>query len=1130
MTISNQERVGKALELLNTGLKPFIEREMKSAYDKRWLAEMQSVIREDRISSPSAGGPQWDTQALLTVMWEHWNPQSKRPVFSKTLGQAERNLVAEIRLIRNQWAHQHVFSTDDAYRALDSIARLLTAVSAPEATEVEKQKIELLRTKFDEQARREVRKASIAPVEGQPTTGLKPWREIVTPHPDVASGKFQQAEFAADLWQVYVNEGSDEYRDPKEFFRRTFLTEGLRRLLTGALRRLSGTGGDPVIELQTNFGGGKTHSMLALFHLFSGAIATELLGVEPLLATAEVAQSPKVKRVVLVGNKISPGQPNRKTDGTVVRTLWGELAWQLGGREAFELIKESDETSTNPGDQLRILFNKYAPCLILIDEWVAYARQLHDQDDLPGGTFETHFTFAQTLSEAAKAADRTMLVVSIPASEDPRSHQVSDVEVGGERGRAALERLKNAIGRVESPWRPASAEEGFEIVRRRLFQPIADNPLFVARDAVVKAFADVYRTQPQEFPPDCREGDYERRLKAAYPIHPELFDRLYEDWSSLAKFQRTRGVLRLMAAVIHALWEREDKNLLILPANVPVDDQGVQFELTRYLEDQWLPVIEKDVDGAYSLPLKLDRENPNLGRFSASRRVARTLYLGSAPTLRAANRGLEERQIKLGCVQPGESVATFGDALRRLTDQATFLYVDGKKYWYSTQPSVTKLAEDRAAQLSSDDIVQEIKNRIKEEAKTKADFAKVSAEFPTSSSDIPDEQEVRLVILDSEHSHNNKDKNSAAMKLASSVLEFRGSSPRNCKNMLIFLAVDGTRLKELEQGVKQYLAWKSIHNESETLNLDPFQKKQAETKLTNADATVKGRIPETYIWLIYPEQETPDSPVELQESRLQGPEQIVKRASKKLTNDDQLILVYSPKLLKSNLDRIPLWRSNHVGIKQLAEDFAKYVYLPRLKNTEVLLDSIRQGLLLITWPLESFAYADGWDESRQKYSSLRAGSTISVAVNSDSLLVKPDIAAAQLEAEIAKQNQPVAPATAPITPIPQTNLAETVTTPDSMAITPTANNPVTSIVASKPQQPTRFYGAVELENANRLGRDAGRIAEEILQHLAGLMSAKVKITIEIQADIPDGVPENVVRTVTENCRTLKFKEQRFECD
>ncbi len=195
--------------------------------------------------------------------------------------------------------------------------------------------------------------------------------------------------------------------------------------------------------------------------------------------------------------------------------------------------------------------------------------------------------------------------MSIPASESPHQKAergVTDIEVGGERGREALSRLKNAIGRVEASWRPASPDEGFEIVRRRLFQPLSGDQ-FVARDAVARAFVELYGSQQQEFPSECREADYERRMKMAYPIHPEMFDRLYNDWSTLDKFQRTRGVLRLMAAVIHSLWERQDSNVLIMPGNVPVDDQLVQFELTRYLEDQWVPVIEKDVDGANSLPL-----------------------------------------------------------------------------------------------------------------------------------------------------------------------------------------------------------------------------------------------------------------------------------------------------------------------------------------------------------------------------------------------------------------------------------------------------------------------------------------------------------------------------------------------
>ena len=178
---------------------------------------------------------------------------------------------------------------------------------------------------------------------------------------------------------------------------------------------------------------------------------------------------------------------------------------------------------------------------------------------------------------------------------------------------------------LPTDWDPASAEEGFEIVRRRLFQPLSDPEQFKDRDVVARAFAEFYRTQQAEFPPECRESEYEQRIKAAYPIHPEIFDRLYADWSTLVKFQRTRGVLRLMAAVIHSLWEKGDRNPLILPGNVSIDDPRVQSELTRYLSDNWVPVIEKDVDGPNSLPLKLDSELPNLGKFSACRRVARAI-------------------------------------------------------------------------------------------------------------------------------------------------------------------------------------------------------------------------------------------------------------------------------------------------------------------------------------------------------------------------------------------------------------------------------------------------------------------------------------------------------------------------
>ena len=983
--------------------------------------------------------------------------------------------------------------------------------------------MELLRVRFDEQVRTEKRKSVGTAIESQASSGLTPWREVVSPHKDVASGRYQQAEFAADLWQVHIGEGADEYRKPVEFFRRTYLTDSLRKMLVGAVQRLAGTGGDPVVQLQTNFGGGKTHSMLALYHLVSGIAPSELLGVDAVLKEAGVSKLPVVKRVVLVGNRISPGNPVVKSDGTVVRTLWGELVWQLGyaaggvkeAKKAFTRIQADDERATSPGDALRELFIEYGPCLILIDEWVAYARQLHDQSDLPGGGFETQFTFAQVLTESAKLAKNCLLVISLPASDtDGSPHtQADNVEVGGQRGREALDRLRNVVGRVESSWRPASAEEGFEIVRRRLFEPLVEKAQYVARDTVAKAFFDLYSTQAAEFPPECRDSDYEKRLKAAYPIHPEIFDRLYTDWSTLVKFQRTRGVLRLMAAVIHSLWEKGDRNPLILPSNIPIDDPRVQFELTRYLSDNWVPVIEKDVDGPSALPLRLDGEVTNLGKYAACRRVARTIYLGSAPTATAANRGIEDRRVKLGCVMPGESPNIFGDALRRLSSAATYLYQDGSRYWYSTQPTVTKLAEDRAEQLKRDPdkVVQELDGRLRADLRKTGDFNRVHP-LPQSGQDVPDDLDARLVVLGLEHPYS-KQAGNAAEVAAKAILETRGNIPRLFRNALVFLAVDQTRLQDLDEAVRRYLAWDAILAEKETLNLDPHQVKQAETQQKSADSAVTARIPEAYQWLLVPVQSSPQTSIEWQSFRLSGQDALAVRVSKKLRNDELLVTALAGTRLRMELDRIPLWRGNHVAIKQLEEDFARYLYLPRLTEPSVLVGAVRDGLGLLLWNQDSFAYADSFDESAGRYRGLRCGQSVAIASGDTGLLVRPEVALQQQEAEI----QAASGASG------NTGTAPTPTTTGGMDVTGKGDS-------AKPKSapaPKRFHGSVTLD-PTRVGRDAGRIADEVIAHLVGLMGSDVTVTLEIEAQIPSGTPDNVVRTVTENSRTLKFTSQGFE--
>jgi adenine-specific DNA methylase/predicted AAA+ superfamily ATPase len=1115
-------------EILNRGLQPFIEREMQAVFGTRWLQETATNLREYHLTSTRSGELSGDTQVLLMVMWDQWNT-----VFKNVLGHAERSQVSELREARNKWAHQEAFSTDDAYRTLDSVQRLLTSVSAAQqASEVERQKQELLRIRFDEQVRNETRKVAVAPIEGRPTTGLRPWREVVTPHPDVASGRYQQAEFAADLAQVHRGEGSDEYRVPRDFFQRTFLTHGLSRLLSDALQRISGSGGNPVVDLQTNFGGGKTHSLLALYHLFSGASTSDLVGIEPVLKAASLSQPPQAQRAVLVGYELSPGQPRTKPDGCLVYTLWGELAWQLLGKDGFAMVAEADRQGVSPGSEiLRLLFTAAAPCLILIDEWVVYARQLYDVSGLPGGSFDANLSFAQSLTEAAKTAPQTLVVATIPAS---------DTETGGEGGREAAVRLKNIFGRIESPWRPADTEEGFEIVRRRLFQNITEPALFIARDSVAKSYMDLYRSQPQDFPSHCREAEYERRIKAAYPIHPELFDRLYNDWSSIEKFQRTRGVLRLMAAVIHALWERQDASPLILPANVPIDESSVQAELTLYLEDNWMPVIEKDIDGPHSLPLRIDGENANLGRYSASRRVARTIYLGSAPNPRNANRGLAETQIKLGCVQPGENVAIFGDSLRRLSDQSTHLSLDGQRYWYDTRPTVSRLAQDRAAQLDEESVLEEIVKRLKVEQSNRGDFARVHV-CPASGADIAeDDTSARLVILKPELAHALHDQHSKAREAANTILDLRGNTRRSYRNTLVFLAADRTRLEELKQGVRQYLSWDSIHQQSEPLNLDAFQRNQAKTKRDEANKSVVARIPETYTWLLVPDQPELRQSDELQELRLQPQLQnsLAANASRRLKTEEMLITQYAGTLLRREMDRIPLWRGNHVSIKELAENFARYVYLPRLKNTEVLLGAIREGVQFMWWERETFAYADGWDITRNWYLGLRAGQQVNVIINSETLLVKPEVAAAQL----AEEATPVAPPQPAISatsmtyaegqsrpnPVMRDTQEQQIAGLGSVAQSP-APFPTASPVAAKEevQRLHRFHASVQI-NERMMARDAGTIMEEVVKHLTSLYGAKVKVTLEIEAELPNGVSESTVRAVMENCRTLRFESQGFE--
>jgi predicted AAA+ superfamily ATPase len=1083
MATSNRDRVGKALELLGDGLRPFVEREMQAVHDDAWKAEVERSLREPGKSLPKE--PLADVYLLLKLMWNDWNT-----VFRRTLGQAERTYVSELRDARNKWAHQESFTVDDTYRTLDTTERLLTAVSAEQAVEIGHVKQDVMRQRYEEDAKKAKKRAAGASTEGQPAAGLKPWRDLITPHADVAGGTYQQAEFAADLGQVHRGEGSDEYRDPGEFFRRTYLTEGLKDLLRIAIERLAMQKGQPVVGLQTNFGGGKTHSLLALYHLFSGTAAADLIGIEELLKESNVKALPPVNRVVIVGTAVAPGSLTVKGDGTEVHTLWGELAWQLGGAEAYALVADDDRNRTSPGTKLNELFERFGPSLILIDEWVAYARQLFSRDDLEGGSFDTQFTFAQALTEAAAAVDGTLVVVSMPAS---------DIEKGGEGGELALERLDNLLHRKDSPWRPASAEESFEIVRRRLFEPPTDP---AARDAVVKAFSELYRSQQSEYPSECRELPYAERMTRAFPIHPEVFARLYDDWSTLETFQRTRGVLRLMAAVIHALWVGGDSNLLILPGTIPLSDPPVQREFTRYLPDEWVPVIDQDVDGEASLPLRMDKENPQLGRLSAARRVARTVFLGSAPTSDAANRGLEEQRVKLGSVQPGENPLVFNDALRRLAGEATFLYQDGRRSWFSMTPTITRTAQNRASQFSEDQVHTEIVRRLRLD-RDRGPFVGVHI-APDGPGQVPDDPEARLVVLDPETPHRSRADDSPARLRSADILETKGSGPRRARNMLVFAAADKTLLEELDRAVRSFLAWDSIHRERDELNLDGVQRRQAEERRRQSDETAAAMLRDTYRWLLVPTQTTTSSNVDWQEVRVPaGEDGLALRAGKRLRDDELLITEMAGTRLKLELDKVPLWDDDRINTKHLWELLTQYLYLPRLRDSAVLADAIRDGIARMTWEADTFAYADGYDDKAGRFMGLTAGQQSGVVIDGSTMIVTSGLAVEQLK----KERPTGADGDGPDGPVPE---------PDG------DDGDGEALVV-----PRRFFGTIKVD-ATRMTRVSADIADAIVQHLNSLPGADVEIRVDIMAEIPEGVPDAVVRTVNENAFTLKFDDFGFE--
>lgn len=1124
----NYELVQKGFRILHPILAGYIGQELNREYHNEWWQEVLTTLGEKGRDLPDSGDyadlvDSMDIATCLRLIDWKWN------VFRAKLSIDYRTWSKELMGIRNNTAHIGQQDLDSRYaeRALDTMALLSEGFGDTECTEKIRALYRTVRygsadgstTVKDMEAAVPDKKikTSIGVLKRNVGHNLPSWREVMQPHPDVAEGRYRAAEFAADLAQVSRGEGAYEYRDPVEFFARTYVTEGMAGLLTESLQRISGKGGEPVIQLKTAFGGGKTHSMLALYHIARGGISiARVPNLKYVLERVGLDEFPRANVAVLVGTALDPTKKKNPANlpKYTVSTIWGEMAYQLvtsaGRQDLYAIVADADRKGVSPGSEnLKILLNECGPCLILMDELVAYAKKIYGVEGLPAGSYDNFITFIQEITEAARASENSIVVASIPESE---------IEIGGEAGKTALEMIEHTFGRMESIWKPVAANEGFEVVRRRLFLDCKNEE---ARDEVCNAFSSMYQENSTDFPIEVKEVSYRDRMVACYPIHPEVFDRLYEDWATLERFQRTRGVLRLMAAVIHELWMANDAGAMIMPGSIPLDMPNVRDELVRHLPDTWNSIIDREVDGKDSIPYQKDKANVRYGQKLAARRVARTIMLGSAPTVRdQAVRGLEAARIRLGVVQPGENISDFNDALNTLHGSLSYLYnnVNGSRYWYDTRPTLRKTAEDRASQVSQESVSMEIESRLKKLRKEQP-FAGIHP-CPASSLDVPDDQAVRLILLRTVDTYKRTAKSCKAMETVNEILNHRGSSPRIYRNMIAFVAPDYDNLNSLETEVKRFIAWKSIMSEKDELNLDGNQIRETDNNLNRSNQTVELRIKETYCWLLVPFIDPNEDlkTIQWEISNIGGgDENIVAKAAKKMIQNEQVITNWAPALLQMSLDDL-LWKdSDDIQIKKLWEYLSTYCYLPRLANYSVLEDAILRGVASD----EYFALAGAYNKNR--YVDLKYNKTV-FSVNPSDLLVKINVALKQIAAE--KQEESHTDGTPQTSGQDGTGHGESGSVSGGGGQTGSENHTGGGNTSDFPQN-TRFYMSARLDTT-RVNRDMNNYVQEIIQHLMAVDGSNVELTLEVNVNAPKGIPASTVRTVSENCRTLKITDFGFD--
>ena len=1082
-----KQRIEKGLDSLRVGLGPYVAKHMQDRHGNHWRQYASRARGDDQ-------GGALDVYALLKTLLDNWSELFR---FDDKIRKA-RSFISLAMDARNSAAHfTGSMDVREALRHLDAMRELLAAVGAgPQVAVVEKL--------YEEQRAADgsptvLKEATVALEEPEPLTALRPWREVCEPHPDVLEARFSDAEFAANLAHVDQGVGGEEYTDPAAFFRITYATEGLRRVLISTIARLSGEGGEPVIGLQTNFGGGKTHTMLALYHL-AGAVDAgykpeELHGLAPLFTEAGAATLGPVSRAVFVGTHKGAAEAMHAEGERAIRTVWGYLAWRLGGWEAVETIAASEAAGTNPGSERLIpILRAAAPCLILLDEVVAFARQLR------GLEYDAFHAFMQSLTEAAAAVPGAVVVGSLPQS---------GVEVGDEQGRDALKRLEKIFGRVQSAWTPASGIETFEIVRRRLFQPL-DEAGERARDETIKAFRRLYRENRADFPPEVREAAYEEQMRRAYPIHPEVLRRFSGDWSVLDKFQRTRGILKIMANAVYGLWSGESTAPLIMPAQLPFRDTKVRTALLEPLHPAFGPILQSEVDGDQSLAARIEAQRPRLLKAKAATLAARAVFFATAPHAGAAGGGMSGTYLRLACAQPDDQIAIYGEALQEIAARAAHLYRDGDSYWFSPQPTLNKLVADRARDVTAEQADQRMVEVLREEQRSRAGFPRVHA-APDDLTDVEDRRSVALVILPPAAVHDAATgPQSPAAAVARETIARRGTGQRRFRNSLVFVAADATNIDAARENARREIAWRSILKDDDLKqNLTQAQISNAEKEEKRSRDALHRSIRGAWVHILHPGHSNVMDDVRsltagyvMRSTRLVnrgGGKSVPQAVWERVSTDGTVIGEIGPDNLLNSLE--PVWPADrpHLPIEEIRDWFASYVYLPRLRDDATLDGALQRLVEDIAY---DFAFASSFDEGSGEYDGVVDGKAFRSLGFEGGLLVR--------RGAVPKEMPGTGPGTG-ATPLPPPPAPGT-----DLPVTPPPKEPE--------PRPARFFASLEID-IEKAGLEVARIMDGLLVELTRTPGSTLQLTLEIDGRAgDDGYPKDVVDTVKANARDLKLEE------